>query len=142
MGALTLEPRLHEAAEWVIGNLNEDGYLAASEEELAAEFREAGDAAGEPAGQAVAPDAAIDLVRRAIDLVQHLDPAGVGARDLRECLMIQIAAQQAEFGHLYSGKAVEPAQAEADDPHRSFRAEADAQLEARRRSSILRSASS
>ena len=33
-------------------------------------------------------------VRRAIDLVQHLDPAGVGARDLRECLLLQIAAQQ------------------------------------------------
>ena len=34
------------------------------------------------------------LIRRGVDLVQHLDPAGVGARDLRECLLIQIAAQQ------------------------------------------------
>ena len=33
--------------------------------------------------------------------MQHLDPAGVGARDLRECLAIQIAAQQQEFDHLY-----------------------------------------
>jgi RNA polymerase sigma-54 factor len=32
-----------------------------------------------------------------VDLVQHLDPAGVGARDLRECLALQIAAQQDEF---------------------------------------------
>ena len=38
MGALTLEPELREAAEFVIGNLDEDGYLAASEEELAAAF--------------------------------------------------------------------------------------------------------
>ena len=35
LGALTLEPALHDAAEFVIGNLDEDGYLAASEEELA-----------------------------------------------------------------------------------------------------------
>ncbi len=47
-------------------------------------------------------DSAIDLVRRGIELVQHLDPAGVAARDLRECLMIQIAAQQNEFAQVYS----------------------------------------
>jgi hypothetical protein len=33
---------LHEAAEFVIGNLDEDGYLAASEEELAAAFSQPG----------------------------------------------------------------------------------------------------
>ena len=41
LGALTLEPELREAAEFVIGNLDEDGYLAASEEELAAAFHPA-----------------------------------------------------------------------------------------------------
>ena len=46
--------------------------------------------------------AAIELVRHAIDLVQHLDPAGVGARDLRECLLIQIAAHQHEFALVYA----------------------------------------
>src|ERR1035437_6314779 len=35
LGALSLTPELHNAAELVIGNLEEDGYLAASEEELA-----------------------------------------------------------------------------------------------------------
>ena len=38
LGALTLEPGLHEAVEFVIGNLDEDGYLSGSEEELAAAF--------------------------------------------------------------------------------------------------------
>ena len=38
LGALTLDPSLHEAVEFVIGNLDEDGYLAGSEEELAAAF--------------------------------------------------------------------------------------------------------
>src|ERR1700678_2246519 len=36
LGALSLDRELHDAAEFVIGNLDEDGYLAASEEELAA----------------------------------------------------------------------------------------------------------
>jgi RNA polymerase sigma-54 factor len=73
---------------------------------------------------------ALDLIRRAIELVQHLDPAGIGARDLRECLLIQIAAQQREFSELYARQAAEP----DEDPHLSFRAEADVQLEVRRRS--------
>src|SRR6516225_2648070 len=38
LGALTLEPSLSDAAEFVVGNLDEDGYLAASEEEMAAVF--------------------------------------------------------------------------------------------------------
>ena len=29
-------------------------------------------------------------------MVNYLDPVGVGARDLRECLLIQICAQQGE----------------------------------------------
>ena len=140
LGALSLEPMLREAAEYVIGNLDEDGYLAASEEELATAFRQspedqvleslaaAGDSAsdGDEADQAEA----LDLVLRGIDQVQHLDPAGVGARDLRECLLLQIAAQQHEFDHLYAKRNAEP----DVDPHRSFRAEAEKRLEERRRS--------
>src|ERR1700757_2497790 len=38
LGALTLEPALSDAAEFVVGNLDEDGYLAASEEEMAPVF--------------------------------------------------------------------------------------------------------
>jgi RNA polymerase sigma-54 factor len=165
LGALSLDPELHEAAEFVIGNLNEDGYLAGSEEELAdafAGFPESAAGQSQPrqlngyqnhtnqdAGvqnhhatqnhtqhdlAAENPDAkkeaAIGQLRRGIDLVQHLDPAGVGAKDLRECLLIQIAAQQHEFAQVYARQT-----AEADeDLHRGFRAEAEEQLALRRRS--------
>ncbi len=152
LGALTLDPGLQLAAEYVVGNLNEDGYIATSEEELAAAFRgpaESGEVPEDHAGQngangigglngtngtAASADAAalesdLDLIRRGIDLVQHLDPAGVGARDLRECLLLQIAAQQHEFNHLYSRP---PAETD-EDPHGSFKAEAEARLEERRR---------
>jgi len=134
LGALSLDEDLHIAAEFVIGNLDGDGYLAASEEELATALSQPSDTTphnGTAALPAAPPDAAVvGLMRRAIDLVQHLDPAGVGARDLRECLLLQIAAQQHEFDHLYPRKSEEP----AEDPHGSFRAEAEAHLAERRRS--------
>jgi RNA polymerase sigma-54 factor len=135
LGALTLEPNLFEAAEYVIGNLDQDGYLAASEDELAAALRQTSQTQGLPDSLILDPDAALDLVRRAIDLVQHLDPSGIGARDLRECLLVQIAAQQREFGHLYGDQTTDGPPADpTQNPHGSFRAEAEAHIDERRRS--------
>jgi RNA polymerase sigma-54 factor len=57
----------------------------------------------------------------------------VGARDLRECLLIQIAAQQQEFALLFARHSVEPDELD-ENTQRSFRAEAEAHLEERRRS--------
>ncbi|MGH9598507.1 MAG: RNA polymerase factor sigma-54 [Terracidiphilus sp.] len=157
LGALSLDRHLFEAAEFVVGNLDDGGYLAASEDELAeafAQFLHAAPANGRAAANGSAPDGdsdvraeAIELIRRAIDLVQHLDPAGVGASGLRECLAIQIAAQQQEFGHLYAKRESEREQApeqdlkqdddqapeQSKDPHGSFHAEAEARIEERRR---------
>ena len=125
LGALSVEPALREAAEFVIGNLGEDGYLAANEEELAAAFSPSSGENGHQPDQ----DLLLERIRRAIDLVQHLDPAGVGARDLREGLLLQIAAQQDEFGHLYVKHPAEP----SEDPHGAFRAQAEERLDERRR---------
>jgi RNA polymerase sigma-54 factor len=134
LGALTLEPALADAGELVIGNLDEDGYLAASEEEMIVVFDQVVGKEAHSVGHlnGAGPDAgwAVELVRRGIDLVQHLDPAGVGARDLRECLLIQIAAQQMEFAQVYSRQ--HHAEIE-EDPNRGFRNEAEARLEERRR---------
>jgi RNA polymerase sigma-54 factor len=63
---------VRKVAEAVIGNIDDDGYLRISEEEL---------------GQLLNVD--INTVRSAIALVQTFDPTGVGARDLKECLLIQ-----------------------------------------------------
>ena len=94
LGALTLEPALELAADFVIGNLNEDGYLNVEEDELIEAFSQF------PENQGVNKEALCGLIRRGVDLVQHLDPAGVAARDLRECLLIQIAAERAELAHV------------------------------------------
>lgn len=67
------------AAEAIVGNLNEDGYLTVSLEEIVAE-------------SGAEPVEAED----ALEMVQQFDPLGVGARDLRECLLIQLRAAEAE----------------------------------------------
>jgi len=137
LGALTLEAGVAAAAEFVVGNLDEGGYLTASEEELAGVFGQIVDKHspndGSPScalsedGAAPSTEKALELIRRGINLVQHLDPAGVGARDLRECLLIQISEQQQEFAQIYCRhhKAEE-------DPHLSFKNETETRLKERR----------
>ena len=70
------DPVLLRAGEVVIGNIDDDGYLRAGTDEMAAD-------AGAP----------IAAVERAIALVQNFEPIGVAARDLRECLLIQVRAR-------------------------------------------------
>jgi RNA polymerase sigma-54 factor len=92
LGSLNVSSDLRAAAEYVVGNLDEDGYLLAGDEELLAGFvREY-----EPA-PASGPEAAVELLAEAVHLVQNLDPVGVATRSLRECLLVQIEAQRREF---------------------------------------------
>ncbi|MGO9436064.1 MAG: RNA polymerase factor sigma-54 [Terracidiphilus sp.] len=128
LGASTVDSRLRLVAEFIIGNLDEDGYLTVSEEELVEALRQFPE--NQPLeNQDLDDAAALELVRRGVDLVQHLDPPGVAARDLRECLMIQIATQQHEFGQVYTRHNEDG----SEDLHRSFRAEAEVKLEDRKR---------
>lgn len=60
-------------ASEIIGNLDENGYLKVPLEEIAQ-----------------ANGFEMKDVEKALDIVQHLDPIGIGARDLKECLMIQV----------------------------------------------------
>ena len=68
-----------EIARYVIGNIDSNGYLTRSANEIADDI-----AMG--AGVYVEPD----QVCEAIDLVRSLDPAGIAARDLRDCLLLQL----------------------------------------------------
>ena len=133
LGSMTLSPEVRLAADLVVGNLNEDGYLTATDDELTESLLEMrGPAHAEPIPfergmkaraawdrHAEAPEtagavedagedrdavkvvheqraAAMATVVEARRIVNHLDPLGVGARDLRECLLIQIEAQRGE----------------------------------------------
>ncbi len=95
LGSLSVSPQLRDAAEYVIGNLDEDGYLPATEEELLAGFlREQTDDGAHPATPS---DDDRALLSEAVKLVQTLDPAGVGTPGLRECLLAQIEAQSRDL---------------------------------------------
>src|ERR1700753_413688 len=98
LGSLNLSSDLREAAEYVVGNLDEDGYLMAGDEELLAGFvREFDPTSAAP------PGVASELLAEAVHLVQNLDPVGVATRSLRECLLVQVEAQRREF-HLQLGR--------------------------------------
>jgi RNA polymerase sigma-54 factor len=73
LGMSDASPAVKDIGAFIIGNIDEDGYLRASSEEIAA------------AGPYDPAD-----VEKAIATIQSLDPIGVGARDLRECLLLQL----------------------------------------------------
>jgi RNA polymerase sigma-54 factor len=105
---LELTPRQRLLSEEFLGNVKEDGYLAASLDEILASVNElvrghAREAAPEPEpgelGEDEEPPAILDAdlplytpaeVEAMLEVIQHLDPPGVGARDLRECLLLQL----------------------------------------------------
>src|SRR6478735_6770008 len=75
------------ALRFLIESLNDDGYLDESLESLAATL------AGDDAEQ---QDELVHRFTVALRLLHHLDPAGVGARSLGECLSLQLKAMQAD----------------------------------------------
>ncbi len=66
-------------ATYLVGNLNDNGYLQCSVKEVAHQL-----------------DQPVEAVERVLGVLQSLEPIGIGARDLRECLLIQIAYLQSE----------------------------------------------
>ena len=66
-------------AEVLIGNIDDYGYLKATPEELS-----------------VAANVPADKISEVLSVIQAFDPAGVGARDLRECLMLQLERSKQE----------------------------------------------
>ncbi|HLY18508.1 MAG TPA: RNA polymerase factor sigma-54 [Bryobacteraceae bacterium] len=76
-----LSESIRDAAESIIGNLDEDGYLSASLEEIAA-----------------MGDHNLEEIEAALKVVQSLDPAGVGARNVRECLLLELESMNGRGG--------------------------------------------
>ena len=85
LGLLKLDEREHTIAEQIVGSIDEDGYLrretAAIVDDLA--FRQ----------NIMSTEEEVEaLIRR----IQHFDPPGVAARDLQECLLLQLQRQKDE----------------------------------------------
>ena len=79
LSTLPLTPRDLALARAVVESLDDDGYLRTPLDELL-------DWAG------LEPAASLDEMQIALRLVQSLEPAGVGARDVAECLMLQLTS--------------------------------------------------
>ncbi len=71
LSKLSLEER--QIGQFIIGNIDENGFLTMSTDEIA---------------EALQIDK--ELVARIVDHIQHFDPPGAGAHDLKECLLIQL----------------------------------------------------
>ncbi|HEY2165007.1 MAG TPA: RNA polymerase factor sigma-54 [Gemmatimonadaceae bacterium] len=89
---LDLTPRQQLLADEFIGNINEDGYLACPLDTLLVTVNDTIVKAAE-AIERDTEDLPLYTLQEVDDMlrtVQMLDPPGVGARDLRECLMLQL----------------------------------------------------
>lgn len=81
LSLVALNDPIRDAADTIIGNLDENGYLTEPLEEISEACRQP-----------------VAIVEEALAEVQKLDPAGVGARNLRECLLLQLDHRNARGG--------------------------------------------
>ncbi len=87
LGAMHLSREERLTVEMLVGNLNEDGYLTASDEELL----------GLGLGLVWETEAVgLKCLKAARRVLLGLDPVGVGAQTLRECLAVQLRTMQEE----------------------------------------------
>ncbi|SKA11969.1 RNA polymerase, sigma 54 subunit, RpoN/SigL [Carboxydocella sporoproducens DSM 16521] len=70
-----LDPGEKEIGEFIIGNLDDNGYLTCSTEEIARSLQ-----------------VPVEKVEKVLRTIQTFDPAGVAARNLQECLLLQVEA--------------------------------------------------
>lgn len=71
-----LKPEYGKIAEYIIESLDENGYLTVSVDELSVIF-----------------NLDIEEMEKILSIVQTFDPIGVAARDLKECLLLQLKAK-------------------------------------------------
>jgi RNA polymerase sigma-54 factor len=83
---MRLAPEDAAAVEVLIDSLDDDGYLADTLDEIAQQLAP---------DDEQARDELLSRLRCALGWLQSLDPCGVGARDLRECLALQLRARPA-----------------------------------------------
>ncbi len=79
LGELELDPSLKKLAIYIVGNIDANGYLNRSQQAIADDY-----------AITTGVDVSYEQVAKAIEIIQRLDPAGVGATDLRQCLLLQL----------------------------------------------------
>jgi len=82
LSLLDLDPTVRAIAENIVYNLDDNGYLRYSLEEIV---------------ESMPPGTTVAQAERVLRTVQSLDPPGVGARDLKECLLLQLGAGDGRY---------------------------------------------
>lgn len=80
LGMVRIDNELKTMAEYIIGSLDDNGYLKINLDRLSSQ-----------------ENLNIESLDEALEVVQGLDPAGVGASDLKECLLLQVKKDEEEL---------------------------------------------
>jgi len=85
LGLLKLDEKEQRIAEHIVGSIDEDGYLRRETSSIVDDlaFRQ----------NIIATEQEVEAI---IQRIQHFDPPGVAARDLQECLLLQLQRQKDE----------------------------------------------
>jgi len=96
LGLTSLNDEEARIAEYIIGNIDEDGYLRRDllsiSDDLAFHMN---------------MDVKIEDLERYLDIIQDFDPPGVGARDLQECLLLQIMRKKGKDSTCLAAKIIQ-----------------------------------
>lgn len=79
LGYRNLSPRQRALADYIVGSIDDDGYL-----------RRDLDAMADDIAFATGVETDVDELEEILDIIHDLEPAGVGARSLQECLLLQM----------------------------------------------------
>jgi RNA polymerase sigma-54 factor len=102
LSLLRLEPRQVVIAEEITGNIDETGFLTCRLEEVLESLnRYLESEEAKQAGFADEPPFTLEELEAVLEIIQGLDPAGIGARDLRECLLLQLGDREVANGLVY-----------------------------------------
>lgn len=71
----------YQAMEYIVGSLDDKGFLASSDEELVTLSKQP-----------------VSVIRSAIEQLKTFDPPGIGSRDLQECLLVQLHQRELQEG--------------------------------------------
>jgi len=78
------DPKKRKIGDFIIGNLDKDGFLHLSCEEIAETLR--------------IPD--VTIVQGVLNAIQNFDPIGIATKDLKECLIVQLQSRQSPYRDL------------------------------------------
>ncbi len=82
LGYKNLTKEDEQLAHFLVGCLDEDGYLRRDLESISDDL-----------AFVVGVEASVEKIEKVLGIIHELEPAGIGARDLRECLLIQLEQQ-------------------------------------------------